>query len=799
MMKLVGIDLAVPKDTELNRKPKQQVANTKSDPPPAFSGQPVKHPRRRGSGIGASVTRNELSTGSLLAENKDEIISYSLGGEANIEDMAPYVPEEHVLSVGRLLPNDFAFIRRSGGKFCIAMVKSVQPDPEEGIVMDLFVNEAGATKSIPMSEWDSYIRPVKPYVICVSRVRGLGKNNRSNSLQDNGNRRASCPESELNDCQIDEPVQHVKGNKSGCKQASDEHNEVHSGSSANPTRSLRDSKSTVNNSPNEDEAAPKIKDPSTRPSSTPPNLCARVNEVNCPEDKRGSLDPGADININADHATVNNLKEPERQSSNNTCDTMNSSLKLNEAPNHKRATYISNSALTSTNVHHATVDNHKESERQSSNNTCDTINSRLKSNGARNRGTTLKSSLRSTSTLKTSYSLIDEAIPAIKEHANDNGDLSRHVQWDISFQSQNENQSSSSDISKTADSEATSDASDDEDTDSSDSFHHQPISSRRPFIMRRSETEHEADGRSYLYKQEVEKSHKRATCIGNSALTSTNVHHATVDNHKESERQSSNNTCDTINSRLKSNGARNRGTTLKSSLRSTSTLKTSYSLIDEAIPAIKEHANDNGDLSRHVQWDISFQSQNENQSSSSDISKTADSEATSDASDDEDTDSSDSFHHQPISSRRPFIMRRSKTEHEADGRSYLYKQEVERSHNRATYISNSALASATTTRATTDRNNSPLAKQKHSRRATTTDIDNSTPPKETQSRRASAGDAGDISKRPQRRGSMRNSMRGSLTSQNSLRRGLSDSQMFNESQLLSALASIRTEEETFDC
>lgn len=485
--------------------------------------------------------------------------------------MAPYVPEEHVLSVGRLLPNDFAFVRRSGGKFCIAMVKSVQPDPEEGIVMDLYVNEAGATKSIPMSEWDSYIRPVKPHVICVSRVRGLGKNNRSSSLQVNGNRRASCPESEseLDDCKIDEHVQHVKGNKSGCKQASDEHNEVHSGSSANPTRSLRDSKSTVNNSPNEDDAAPNRKDPSASPSSTPPSLCERVNEVNCSEDKRGSLNPSA--GINAHHATVNNHKEPERQSSNNTCDTMHSS----EAPNY--------------------------------------------------------------------------------------------------------------------------------------------------------------------------------------------------------------------------------GTTLKSSLRSTSSLRTSSISIIDAIPAIKEHANDNGDVSRHVQWDVSFQSQNENQSSSSDISKTADSEATSDAGVDEDTDSSDSFHHQPISSRRPFIMRRSETEHEADGRSYLYKQEVERSHKRATYISNSALASATTTKPTTYRNNTPLAKQKHSRRATTTDVDNSTPPKETQSRRASAGDAGDISKQPQRRGSMRNSTRGSLSSQNSLGRGLSDSQMFNESQLLSALASIRSEKETFDC
>ena len=448
MMTLIGIDLAVPKDTDLNRKPKQQVASTKSDPPR------VKHPRRRRSCM-ASMT-NRVSPRSLHAESKNETVLYSLGGEANIEDMAPYVPEEHVLAVGRLLPNDFAFVRRSGGKFCIAMVKSVQPDPEEGIVMDLYVNEAGATKSIPMSEWDSYIRPVKPYVTCVGRVR--------------------------------------------------------------------------------------------------------VSRKNFSEDIQSSLDPG--IGANAHYATASYSEEPVRSSSENTSDTLNPSLKLNEDPNN---------------------------------------------------GTTLKSSLRSSvvSSLRESCTSVNEAIPAIKEHHNSNDDLSRHVQWNI--------QSSSCDNSKSINAEATGDAYDDEHTDSSNSFHHQYTSSRRPF-MRRCETEDAADRRSHLYKQELERSQSKA-------------------NTKR-------------------------------------------------------------------------------------------------------------------------------------------------------------------TKPTADMDKSLLAKQTYSRRASTTDIDNSAPAKQTHSRRASAADAGNISKQPQRRGSlrssMRSSMRGSLISQNGSGRGLSDSQVFNESQLLSAFASIRTEKKCLD-
>eukprot|EP00956_Cyclotella_meneghiniana_P016305 scaffold25652_cov67-Cyclotella_meneghiniana.AAC.2 len=544
MMTLIGIDLAVPKDTDLNRKPKQQVASTKSDPPR------VKHPRRRRSCM-ASMT-NRVSPRSLHAESKNETVLYSLGGEANIEDMAPYVPEEHVLAVGRLLPNDFAFVRRSGGKFCIAMVKSVQPDPEEGIVMDLYVNEAGATKSIPMSEWDSYIRPVKPYVTCVGRVRVSRKNNKSSSLQDNGNRRASCPESELDYCMINASVQHVKANKNGFKQARDEHKEGPRGSSANPTRSLRDSKSTKSNNPDEDDAVRE-----RNVSSASPSL---VNRVNFSEDIQSSLDPG--IGANAHYATASYSEEPVRPSSENTSDTLNPSLKLNEDPNN---------------------------------------------------GTTLKSSLRSSvvSSLRESCTSVNEAIPAIKEHHNSNDDLSRHVQWNI--------QSSSCDNSKSINAEATGDAYDDEHTDSSNSFHHQYTSSRRPF-MRRCETEDAADRRSHLYKQELERSQSKA-------------------NTKR-------------------------------------------------------------------------------------------------------------------------------------------------------------------TKPTADMDKSLLAKQTYSRRASTTDIDNSAPAKQTHSRRASAADAGNISKQPQRRGSlrssMRSSMRGSLISQNGSGRGLSDSQVFNESQLLSAFASIRTEKKCLD-
>jgi hypothetical protein len=84
--------------------------------------------------------------------------------------------------------------------------------------MDLYVNEAGATKSIPMSEWENYIRMIKQYVLCdptsfVKETSGGGEgmgggrrqtdpgldldeslNERRGRSKKSGNRRSSCPE-----------------------------------------------------------------------------------------------------------------------------------------------------------------------------------------------------------------------------------------------------------------------------------------------------------------------------------------------------------------------------------------------------------------------------------------------------------------------------------------------------------------------------------------------------------------------------------------------------------------------------
>lgn len=191
-MSLIGVDLTIPTDTDMNRNPCPQSVCRSFDPPP-FQKKPKKK--------------------SAFKEFKQSTVSYSLGEEARIDDMGIFSPQEHEAAVGRLANNDYAFVRRSGGKFCFAMIKSVRSDAEEGVIMDLYVNEAGATKSIPVSEWGHYIRPVKPFVVCnpLSVVHDLGGRKRGISGhidcdQDmhrrgfsgrSGNRRASCPDAKF--------------------------------------------------------------------------------------------------------------------------------------------------------------------------------------------------------------------------------------------------------------------------------------------------------------------------------------------------------------------------------------------------------------------------------------------------------------------------------------------------------------------------------------------------------------------------------------------------------------------------
>jgi len=99
---------------------------------------------------------------SVFAEMKE--VFYSLGDEGSDDDMILHEdPIEHVMAIGRLLENEYVFIRRSGGKFCFAMIKSVYPKPD-GVMMELYVSEAGNKKTIPMSEWGRFIRPKKAHV-----------------------------------------------------------------------------------------------------------------------------------------------------------------------------------------------------------------------------------------------------------------------------------------------------------------------------------------------------------------------------------------------------------------------------------------------------------------------------------------------------------------------------------------------------------------------------------------------------------------------------------------------------------
>jgi hypothetical protein len=118
---------------------------------------------------------------SAFSEYKQSTVKYSLGEEARIDDLAIFSPREHSTAVGSLVQNEYAFIRRSGGKFCFAMVKSVRSDRVEGLIMDLYVNEAGSTKSIPVSEWGDYIRLGKPFVVCdpSSVVADLGESKKT--------------------------------------------------------------------------------------------------------------------------------------------------------------------------------------------------------------------------------------------------------------------------------------------------------------------------------------------------------------------------------------------------------------------------------------------------------------------------------------------------------------------------------------------------------------------------------------------------------------------------------------------
>ncbi len=155
MMSLIGTSLAIPADTNMNRLP-ASIVSEPTDlvedevkapmfPDPPFQRKGSKHSRPR-----------------VFVEMKE--VFYSLGDEGSDDDMILHEdPIEHVMAIGRLLENEYVFIRRSGGKFCFAMIKSVYPKPD-GVMMELYVSEAGNKKTIPMSEWGRFIRPKKAHV-----------------------------------------------------------------------------------------------------------------------------------------------------------------------------------------------------------------------------------------------------------------------------------------------------------------------------------------------------------------------------------------------------------------------------------------------------------------------------------------------------------------------------------------------------------------------------------------------------------------------------------------------------------
>ena len=203
-MSFIGVDLAIPTDTDMNRNPhprsfRQTTTEGKADPPPEM---PIKRNVHKSKN---KKDRSAVSPNEAFTEYKQDPVFYALGEEAEIDDMAAFVPLEHESAVGRLGENDYVFVRRSGGRFCFALIKSIEPDDENGLSMHLYVNEVGATKSIPKPEWINYIRPAKQYVLCnpSSYVQDLSKDTQDVQAEESqqkqrsrsrGNRRASCPE-----------------------------------------------------------------------------------------------------------------------------------------------------------------------------------------------------------------------------------------------------------------------------------------------------------------------------------------------------------------------------------------------------------------------------------------------------------------------------------------------------------------------------------------------------------------------------------------------------------------------------
>jgi hypothetical protein len=555
MMSLIGVDLTIPTDTDMNRNPAprsrtQTAGAAKRDPEPAVCDAP---PFRRSSMISS---RTKSAKGGFAESKPMTTVSYSLGDQARKEqDMAAFHAQDHIASVKSLADKDYVFVRRSGGKFCFAVIKSVRSDPNEGIVMELYVNEAGATKIIPMSGWERFIRPIRPHVVChpSSCVREgkhgsrrhtdvidrdpdcqEGKNQRSRGGR-SGNRRASCPEvqdvdekPEQQRKQLEPELQPIKNESHSRRSRSDRRSSCPE--SMQNEDKLRDIDS------NDKDNSPKIRYPSITRSLISSKLRAS---------SAGNMRSQDDVN-----EIVPRLHADGPQTSQDYDNVKNLWLRRNSSPpseiemfddvNMTSRRYSENDSVVPRSRHRPTpeceekasksspadyLDRHlpihvekdmhpnetedEYNKRQLSENTTDTATSSFRSSIATNYGSMIhKSSLRSSQF-------------AIDEEANDNGannincnsyddDESRHVKWDITSQSFVVDSTSINSLDKDCHLHSSMPA----------------IYNPRP-LMRRCSAEHESDGHSALSKQRHLRRSTAADVGGESQEgVSNKIHHS---------------------------------------------------------------------------------------------------------------------------------------------------------------------------------------------------------------------------------------------------------------------------------
>jgi hypothetical protein len=543
-MSLIGVDLTIPTDTDMNRNPRpravRQTSSKKLDPEPQ-SGCRSFHP---------PPFQKKSKKKSAFAEYKQSTVSYSLGEEAGIEDMAIFSPQEHVAAVGCLANNDYAFVRRSGGKFCFAMIKSVRSDAEEGIIMDLYVNEAGATKSIPVSEWGHYIRPVKQYVVCnpLSVVIDLGGSKMGGSKRDSsghtdrdqdikecndhrlgcsgrsGNRRASCPDAEaqkdpssIADCQKEMNTNHrrtsTNNRRFSCPEAAN--NTI---GDYSKSRHVKKGSQEYNNVANlrttQHNRTELLADESVIPRKRSPNVGMNSSEIKSrPREIKHTKNLAEDDNGIQDQYRRNRSDLQENEGKHN----FRKSVFTTAGPADFLDRHFKPIGIDD-QFSHILIDEHLHDDpiRQYSENTGTTAESSFRSSIATNYGSFVHKS-----SMMSNQSAIDEVHD--ESAANNDSfedDVSRHVKWDVASKSQIE-QSCTHVLGQTCDPD---------DTPATPNFLQTtpviPDTNNTKPTLRKVQTEHESDKTSFLAKQH----RRRSTANGNNRKESkeklTKKHHS---------------------------------------------------------------------------------------------------------------------------------------------------------------------------------------------------------------------------------------------------------------------------------